>query len=183
MAKANLTQPIPPFPTDIDRTAFGHWLSGFTDGEGCFALGRSERMHNGARYVVPAACFSIGLRADDGPVLQLVHSFFQCGALVFFSRTNHGNPMYVFRSRKISDLANIISPHFVAHPLFAKKSRDFTIWKQAVDLMSEVISRPYTRRPSGRGMAPKWTTQERAQFEQLCAELRDQRTFTPLPST
>jgi hypothetical protein len=25
--------PIEPFPADIDRDAFGHWLSGFTDGE------------------------------------------------------------------------------------------------------------------------------------------------------
>src|SRR6185295_12914380 len=39
MPKAYPTGPIPPFPPEINRVAFGNWLSGLTDGEGCFFLG------------------------------------------------------------------------------------------------------------------------------------------------
>ena len=38
MAYKKSTLPIPPFPGQTNRHYFAVWLSGFTDGEGCFSL-------------------------------------------------------------------------------------------------------------------------------------------------
>lgn len=179
MAKANL---IAPFPTDINREAFGHWLSGFTDGEGCFMLGIHNRNWQGYHGLVPFANFIIGLRADDEAVLRLIQSYFQCGILDYRPRSNNnGKPQFVLRVRNIPELSNIVVPHFDRFPLYAKKKRDFLIWREAVMLFSEIMKRPYRRRTHGRGMSPKWTAEERSHFKRLHDSLREQRAYNSAP--
>src|SRR5262245_6823756 len=72
---------IPAFPFDIDRDEFAHWLTGFTDGEGCFQLRLADT--RGRRN--PYACFGINLRADDVEILRQIQSFWQCGNLCYNS--------------------------------------------------------------------------------------------------
>lgn len=167
MAKAKSTQIIPPFPSDIDRDAFGHWLSGFTDGEGSFNLqfGKPRRLTD-IRPTLTCA-FSIALRRDDLPILQLIQSYWQCGTILHYDcygprdgKPRKGNPSSLFGIHNSNHLAVIVVPHFDRYPMFAKKRRDFQIWKKAVLLKAEVSQRKYRGLPSGKGCTPKWTEQE-----------------------
>lgn len=75
---------IPAFPSDIDHDAFGHYLSGFTDGEGSFVLAFRET--GGLSY--PLAYFGICLRVDDRAILELAQSYWQCGRLCVLHRVS-----------------------------------------------------------------------------------------------
>jgi len=181
MAKAKSTQPVPPFPSDIDRDAFGHWLSGFTDGEGCFMLGLHNYRRLKYHYLVPNCCFCISLRADDYRVVELIQAYFQCGVISYAERSKNAGindkPKVIFRIRAIPQLLDVVVPHFDTYHLYAKKKRDFLIWKEAVVFMSTIINRPYRRTAVGRGMAPRWTAEERRHFNRLHDLIRKQRSY------
>lgn len=174
----------PPFPADIDRDAFGHWISGFSDGESTFQL-RAQR-DPGTGKAHPIALFRIALRADDSDVLALIQSYWGCGTLIRFqykpSDTLNANPHATFSVLKVGDLFGVVIPHFERYPLMAKKRNDFMIWRQGVELMAAVQSRPLSYRP-GRsrnrhgGTYPKWTAAERERFISLSELLRETRRY------
>lgn len=134
--------PLVPFPDSIDRTYFGAWLSGFTDGEGCFSL-RWSRYKDG-RNQSPRACFSICLRADDQATLSLIQSYLGCGTFKFTGDSPERRPHVRLQISRISDLHNKVVSHFERFPLIAKKSHDFTIWKQAVAIIYSTRDRRTT---------------------------------------
>lgn len=178
VAKAN---PIPPFPADLDRDQFGYWLSGFADGEGHFALYTGESVHAGYTSRHFASCFYIGLRDDDRPILELIQSFWNCGqAIQRKGRAEHGSqPQAAYRVRMISDVRNIIVPHFRRFPLRAKKARDFEIWAQAVELLWTVTRRPKScrGRGNGKGSGPRWMPDESARFHAFVSDLKELRKY------
>src|SRR5262245_22266687 len=71
-------QSIPPFPDDIGREQFGHWVSDFVDGEGRFFLGQYR---HSAGYINSNAFFQLSLRADDLSTLKLIQSYWGCGVI------------------------------------------------------------------------------------------------------
>lgn len=165
-------QSIAPFPDHIDRDHFGWWLSGLTDGEGCFFLG----VYSPRGIQEPRAKFAIGLRQDDEPILRQIQSYFGCGSIYagnYKRRTTNAKPDYSFRLVRIVDCLQAVR-FFDGHPLRSKKANDFIIWKQAVHLMDRVSC----RRRSG---ARKWTYSDLDQFCHLHAELRRIRKFTLSP--
>lgn len=177
-------QSIPPFPPDLDRNYFGAWLSGFTDGEGCFRL---AYRHEHRPRPTPEVRFSLQLRADEEAIVRLVHSYWQCGT-VSFCVPNRGKEKRVVRLHvnDFTSLAEVVVPHFERYPLCAKKARDFAIWKQGVALASSVAARPLKCRGKGGGFDRKWTDQEIAAFLVLHDALKRQReysapTITPPP--
>ena len=166
MAKDNL---IPPFPADIDRDAFGHWLCGFADGEACFWLGFNSRKR-GRR--TPCCRFLIGLRHDDVAILRLVRSYFGVGRLHFSSRAGKtgrtgAQPTFHYTVTTCADHLHVIVPFFERFPLRSKKARDFPIWRTAVRFACE-------RQRRGKGML-HWTDAELGQFAGMVTLLRDQR--------
>ncbi len=167
-------QHIPPFPDNIDRDHFGSWLSGFTDGEGCFRLYIDKRYGG-----IPNAEFAIALRADDHRALILIQSFWNTGFLRVRSmqqRTNnHRNACYNIYNK--SDLYNVIIPHFERYPLLAKKRRDFEIWKEGVVLLYRMSLVPIRHCVGRRGMIPKWSQDDRDRFGLLVAELQTVRAY------
>ncbi len=117
----------------------GHWVSGFTDGEGCFYL--CYRLRGDRDEPECFAAFTISLREDDTNILNKICEYFECGSVkpaVRYKTTGNAKPTTIFRTSKLVDLRNKIIPHFQSFPLQSKKQRDFTIWKDAVDLMWEV---------------------------------------------
>ena len=174
---------IAPFPSGIDRDAFGHWLSGFTDGEGCFYLGcyRSSRRYANKS---PRVQFSISLRLDDIESLRSIQSYLGCGTVYTHERqTLRGNekPVAKFMVVDISDLTKLVVPHFDAFPLRSKKKRDFAIWKRGVEIARTVWLRklkPIRRGGCFRGGAAKWTDGELDNFETLVALIRETREYS-----
>lgn len=189
MAKANSIQA---FPSHIDRVSFGHWLSGFVDGEGCFKL-------NGRRYsdtMKPFCQFAIALRSDDISVLQNIQSFWQCGRLHFSGNTRckipNAKPTACLSVIKMSDLAEIVVPHFESFPLRAKKAGDFLIWKEAIALCFAVTKQKQTytfrlnssgTRNSFAGISPKWQPEQTARYFELKEQLKAHRSFQPTIAT
>ena len=185
MSRPNRTIP-PPWPASLDREAFGHYLSGLTDGEGHFNL--SYRMFRTKLHPDPywgtSPHFRIALRADDREVLDLAHAFFSCGLVGRRNRAaydlRHPNdcPQYYFGVSKVSDLARVVIPHFERYPLRAKKRHDFALWRQGIDLAYHVHQRRVQRRCGTRGGAlSKWTSAEREQFVALADALKQQRCY------
>lgn len=177
MAKRKSTDHIPPFPDSIDRDYFGAWLSGFVDGEGCFYLHycTANKQHQ--------AGFAIQLRADDQQVLQLIRSYLQSGRFFHrLSQSEHQKPRIGYIISDIEALHNVVVPHFIKYPLFAKKTRDFSIWRQGVELAYRVHKRPMKRPPTNRGGSfPKWGEDDHEQFCALIADLKQQRRYRPAP--
>ncbi len=179
MAKADS---IPPFPSDIDRDIFGHWLSGFTDGEGCFHLYCQPHFHHGSTYSNPTAGFCIALRADDLTILEQIRMFFACGIIRLVhkreTKKRPGHPVHDYRVNKIGDLVQHIIPHFSRYPLRAKKARDFAIWKEGVALLAQVSSQPFRKKFGYRnGWARKWKPDLVAKFESFRDALKLQRVY------
>lgn len=169
---------IPPFPADLSREHFGHWLSGFAAGEACFFLRVNLRDRCRPN---PQARFDIHLRADDGAVLRLIRSYWQAGHVrtrpARKRPTRDAQPKTEYTVDHWRQLALILVPHFDAFPLHAKKARDFAIWKEAVVLGYRVAQRPFGSRGYGGGRFPKWTTAEIEYYAALAATLQAQRAF------
>jgi hypothetical protein len=75
---------------------FGHWLSGFTDGEGCFH-GRVVPSRQKSSIIVS---FSIALRADDLRILEEIRQALGVGGIYPVpSREENWQPQYMWGQR------------------------------------------------------------------------------------
>lgn len=166
---------ISPFPDNINRSTFGQWLSGFVDGEGCFLLHHSRTTNQSV------VRFALQLRSDDWQVLKLIQSFWGCGKLFAAKDKSKSKPRTMFLVCSVDHLEKIVVPHFEEYPLFAKKSRDFMIWKQGVHLVYQISLRPRRAVSTGpksiRGHMKTWTNAEKSDFISLCQSLKQQRRF------
>src|SRR4051812_31491650 len=136
---------VEPFPDHIDREAFGHWLSGFIDGEAHFGLfvDPAKKGHNLPSYRTP---FRLSLRDDDIAILRLIQSFWHCGTIKFGANANptapNSKPIAYYSVHGLKDLKGILIPHFERYPLRAKKANDYILWKQGVELRCRVQQQP-----------------------------------------
>ncbi len=105
------------------------WVSGFTDGEGCFYIGVYERSDTASGFqVLPE--FVIVQHENDIQILYKLKEFFGCGKVV----TNHKSRK-AFRVRKLSHLREIIIPFFWKNRLHTKKWLDFLSFRKVVDVV------------------------------------------------
>jgi hypothetical protein len=175
---------IAPFPADIDREAFGHWLSGFVDGEGhfgfCFSAARPRLPKgNWHAYIV------IVLRADDHAVLKLIQSYWQCGTISDKKKPSNNlknaKPQYRYYIDSIIHHTNIIVPHFERFPLRAKKQRDFLIWREAVAILRVIKRRRPIYLPGTRYRVPRLKEIEHEQLTALLDRLKTTRSYDGEP--
>lgn len=145
---------------------FGHWLAGFTDGEGCFSFRCSNRS-SGAIEWQPS--FAIRLRADDEAILRECQQRTGIGVLKgYASRTNQkgitSKPTIVWEVRNIAECLRICEI-FDRYSLRAKKKRDFETWKATLQTLI-----------SSRGN--KWHgARDNSPLHSLVAKLRQERRF------
>ena len=122
--------------------AFGHWLAGLIDGEGCFTVSRQSHGY-GAR-------FRLSLRDDDAAILKEIHVRLGLGTLGRRERSRRVNAKpcleWTVESRPdAEELVEILD----RYPLRSKKAADYTVWKRAVKVSSAMPYRTRAKRDWG----------------------------------
>lgn len=107
------------------------FITGFVDAEGSFII----RITKSSKYKIGwrvDARFQIGLNKNDEALLKLIQDEFKGAGVI-----NVAGNVAEFRITAISDLVNILIPHFEKYPLITQKQADYILFKQIVELMKE----------------------------------------------
>lgn len=107
-----------------------YYITGFTDGEGCFFVGLSPDSKSKTGYRVKAN-FQIGLHLKDLALLEQIKLFFGVGKISMLAPES-----IQFRVYALEDLKVIIR-HFDKYPLLTYKQSDYLLFKQVVNLMEQ----------------------------------------------
>lgn len=122
-----------------ERLKMACWISGFTDGEGCFTISviKNPTTRFG-KQIFPE--FVITQGAKSVKALEEIQKFFGCGSIVLNKRyDNHNEHLYRYCVRSISDLSDIIIPFFDRFSLKTYKQGDFRLFKKVINLMSKKL--------------------------------------------
>lgn len=124
--------------------AFGHWLAGFIDGEGTFAIERCNPRTGRPSYSTRMALI---LRDDDAEVIEEIHRRTGIGRVFRKRRRPDGRPGFratsnpqvgwIIQSKADCALLVDLLDHY---PLRSKKARDYAIWREAVIVREEIAS-------------------------------------------
>lgn len=125
------------FPREYADVADGNYVSGLTDGEGCFKVTINER--RGRWNFNPR--FEVGLRIDDSDILRWLIVYFGCGE--FNEAPRERSPSGRFTVSNLRDLLGNVVPHFEAFPLRAKKQNDYRVWKEMLELQAGYYRQPW----------------------------------------
>jgi len=104
------------------------WVTGITDSEGNFSINYNSKSKK------VSASFKVTQKDHSLVILTDLKDFFSCGNI---NIDNSKFNAYKFTVNKISDLINIIIPHFDKYPLVGSKYLDFIDFKKIVLLLSE----------------------------------------------
>jgi hypothetical protein len=96
------------------------YVTGLTEGEGCFCISFSLRSRLRARLEVRPS-FSLSLNEKDRRLLADLQAFFGCGWI----RQSRSDRTYKYEVRSIADLLSRILPHFECFPLKGSKATSF----------------------------------------------------------
>ncbi|OQY48150.1 MAG: endonuclease [Anaerolineaceae bacterium 4572_78] len=135
---------------------FASYITGFTDGEGCFLISFNQRAKLKTGLEVQPS-FSISQHKRNRKILEDIHSYFKCGGIHFSKRDQN----YKWEVRSLSDILTKIIPHFEKYQLKTKKKDDFLIFREICFLMkeskhlnakylSEIIDKAYIMNESGK---------------------------------
>lgn len=121
--------------------AFGHWLAGFTDGEGAFTICRvSSRNGNPNNRTWPNCRYEVTLRADDSAMLVEIQRELGMGNITVHTKPNLRVPGALGAVRltvtRIEDCVKLVE-FFHRYPLRAKKRAQFLVWAEAVHEMAK----------------------------------------------
>ena len=113
------------------------YLTGFTDGEGCFAIIFSK--HKTKTSGIDAhLCFEIELRLDEKPVLELFQKRLDCGRIIELRYDRYGwKPHVKYVVKKQHDIFYHVIPFFKQFPLQGKKKKDFLLFCKAAELIKK----------------------------------------------
>jgi len=110
-----------------------HWIVGFIDGEGCFAV--SVNRHKDMKFgfqIQPE--FTVTQHKRDIHRLYGLKSFFQCGIVA----VNHGS-IYHWRVRDRKHFLKTILIFFEKHPLKGKRQIEFLLFREIIHLMDKNV--------------------------------------------
>ena len=139
------------------------YITGFTDGEGCFSISFNRRAKLKTGIEVRPS-FSLGQNKCSLQVLKDIHAHFGCGAIRF----SKADQMYKYEVRSIGDLMKRIIPHFQKYPLQTSKQLDFEIFARICELiyqsrhlnneyLEQIITQSYLMNEAGKR---KYTSEE-----------------------
>lgn len=106
------------------------YITGFTDGEGCFSVSiyKESRVLTGWQV---KAIFSISLHDKDVKILEAIQRTFKVGKIY-----KHGENSLQYRVSSLKDLKVIIE-HFDKYPLITQKKADYLLFKEVVNLLKQ----------------------------------------------
>ncbi|RYE15663.1 MAG: hypothetical protein EOP34_02320 [Rickettsiales bacterium] len=107
-----------------------YYVTGFTDGEGCFYVGVSSNPRYKTAYRVKAV-FHIGVHIRDLALLEKIQLFFGLGTI-----SKLGAESVQFRVSGFENLKVLIN-HFDKYPLLTNKQSDYLLFKQVVNNMEK----------------------------------------------
>lgn len=111
------------------------WISGYTDGEGCFTVSivRNKRSRFGWQ-IFPEFVITQGEKSLES--LEFVQKWFGCGNIFVNKRyDNHNENLYRYCVRSIKDLAEKVIPFFERNSLRTSKRKDFEKFCEIIHLM------------------------------------------------
>lgn len=115
----------------------GDYISGFVDGEGCFALNFLRDIKNTRRnkpaYYYWRAQFAIVARDDDINLLRRIQNTLGCGKISFSRYAQGQTARYQVHDSEL--LYKVIIPFFKKYILYGKKRYDFKLWAEAVEII------------------------------------------------
>ena len=111
-------------------TEVGHYLAGFTDGEGSFNISFRPRQD----YPIPwKVSVSFNVSQKDRVILALFKRYLGCGTL-----RGRSDGVWYYEVTNLNAVVENVIPFFERFPfLSAKKKRDFAKFKQIVALMQK----------------------------------------------
>lgn len=107
-----------------------YYVTGFTDGEGCFYIGVSSNPRYKTAYRVKAV-FHIGVHIRDLALLEQIQLFFGVGTISKLAAES-----VQFRVSGFENL-KVIMNHFDKYPLLTNKQSDYLLFKQVVNDMEK----------------------------------------------
>ena len=132
------------------------WITGFTDGEGCFSVSFNKKERLRTKIEVRPS-FSLAQKGSPPVSLTVIEKYFGEGGLRFSS----GDGMWIYETRSIKVLTSTIIPFFKKHRLKTKKENDFNIFCEICSMIQqsqhlnpiglrEIILKAYTMNSSGK---------------------------------
>ena len=107
------------------------FITGFTDGEGCFHISITKRKTVKLQWIV-ILVFKITLHQRDKALLERIKSYFCDVGSIY----KNGPQTIEYKVHSIKDLLIIIE-HFDKYPLITKKQIDYLLFKQVFNLINE----------------------------------------------
>ena len=118
-----------PTQESFEKFSINPWfVTGFTDGEGCFTISITKKNESKIGWEVKLS-FQITLNQKDKAILEKFQSFFDGGYI-----TKQGLNNLQYRVQSVKDLLKVIN-HFVKYPLLTKKQSDCLLFIQAFYLV------------------------------------------------
>ena len=114
-----------------DPAALAEYISGYTDGEGCFSVSiwRRPRLYVGWEA---RPSFSVCQKQGKGNVLKLIRDYFGCGSI----RPSSTDGTDHYETRSVHDLIAKIIPHFERYPMLSTKQQDFERFKEICGIVA-----------------------------------------------
>lgn len=98
----------------------GSYLSGYTEGEGCFCVTFNRSCRHAFGWDIRPS-FSISQNRDRSEILELFKTVFGCGTI----RPDRSDKTLKYEVCSVADLVMKVIPHFERYPLLSSKRHDF----------------------------------------------------------
>jgi len=108
-----------------------YFVTGFTDGDGCFMV-PIVRSKSKLGWSVSVR-FSFCLHEKDRPLLEAIQSYFKGAGNIYEGNNN----LILYTVSSLDDIINIIIPHFDKYPLLTQKGLDFANFKSIAELIQK----------------------------------------------
>lgn len=112
------------------------YISGYVDGEGCFTVSISPRPTLLVGWEVRPG-FSVSQNGDRSEVLLEIQRHFQCGTL----RPDRSDKTLKWEVRSLAPIMERVIPHFRQYPLQSGKQKDFELFANICEQMSQGLHR------------------------------------------